>query len=74
MPKIQRQMNHKRCRLVWVMVHRVKSMGKRNDLYLLNGLIEFDEGHFTIEPALRQKDSVKRWKGFRLRKDIAVMA
>ncbi len=49
-------------------------MGKRNDLYLLNGLIEFDEGHFTVEPALRQKDSVKRWKGYRLRKDIAVMA
>ena len=57
-----------------MMVHKVKSMDKRNDLYLLNDLIEFDEEHFAFETALRQKDSVKRWKGCRLRKDIAVMA
>ncbi len=49
-------------------------MGNSDDLYLLNDLIEFDEEHFAAETALRQKDSVKRGKGCRLRKDIAVMA
>ena len=49
-------------------------MGKRYNLYFLNDLFEFDEGHFTVETSPKQKHSFKRGKGYRLRKDIAVMA
>jgi hypothetical protein len=43
-------MKNKRYEPVWAMVHKLRSvMGKREDLYKLNDIIDFDEGHFEVE-------------------------
>ena len=48
--EIQRQLGLKRYEPVWAMVHILRSaMGKRDDRYTLEGMIEMDEGYFTIE-------------------------
>lgn len=48
--EIQRQLGLKRYEPVWAMVHKLRSaMGKRDDRYTLEGMIEMDEGYFTIE-------------------------
>ena len=48
--EIQKQLGLKRYEPVWAMVHKLrKAMGKRDDRYTLEGMIEMDEGYFTIE-------------------------
>lgn len=48
--EIQRQLGLKRYEPVWAMVHKLrKAMGQRDDRYTLEGMIEMDEGYFTIE-------------------------
>ncbi len=48
--EIQRQLGLKRYEPVWAMVHKLrKAMGSRDDRYTLEGMIEMDEGYFTIE-------------------------
>ncbi len=48
--EIQRQLGLKRYEPVWAMVHKLrKATGKRENRYTLEGIIEMDEGYFTIE-------------------------
>lgn len=48
--EIQRQLGLKRYEPVWAMIHKLrKAMGNRDDRYTLEGMIEMDEGYFTIE-------------------------
>ena len=72
--EIQRQMGHKRYQPVWYMVHKLRAaMGKRNDLYTLEDIVEFDKGHFEVDSeGLMQP--LKRGKGSQRQKDVAVMA
>ena len=73
--EIQRQMKHKRYEPVWAMVHKLRSvMGKREDLYKLTDIIEFDEGHFEVETSKEKRENLKRGKGSQRQKDVAVMA
>ncbi|MBA3682418.1 MAG: IS1595 family transposase [Bacteroidetes bacterium] len=73
--EIQRQMKHKRYEPVWAMVHKLrKAMGKREDLYKLNDIVEFDEGHFEVETSKEKRSNLKRGKGSQRQKDVAVMA
>ena len=73
--EIQRQMGHKRYEPVWAMLHKLRdSMGKRDDLYNLTDIIEFDEGHFETEVSSSQKQNLKRGKGSQRQKNVAVMA
>jgi hypothetical protein len=45
--ELQRQIGHKRYMTIWSVMHRLrKVMGKRDDLYQLSDMIEFDEGYF----------------------------
>ena len=73
--EIQRQMKHKRYEPVWAMVHKLrKSMGQREDLYKLNDIVEFDEGHFEVETSKEKRTNLKRGKGSQRQRDVAVMA
>jgi hypothetical protein len=48
--EIQRQFGLKRYEPFWSMVYKLrKTMGNRDDRYPLQGMIEIDEGYFTIE-------------------------
>jgi hypothetical protein len=49
-------------------------MGKRDDLYPLTGMIEFDEGFFEIAPPEKDRNNLKRGKGSQRQEDVGVMA
>jgi hypothetical protein len=47
--EIQRQLGLKRYEPVWDMIHKLRqAKGERHDRYTLNGVIEMDEGYFTV--------------------------
>jgi len=47
--EIQRQLGLKRYEPVWQMTHKIrKAMGNRDARYTLEGMIEMDEGYFTV--------------------------
>lgn len=71
--ELQRQLNHKRYQSIWRMMHVIRqSMGKRDALYKLEGMIEFDEGH--IKKATPKATKLKRGKGSQGRLNVAVAA
>jgi len=71
--ELQRQLNHSRYESIWSMMHRIRdAMGKRDGLYQLEGMIEFDEGHF--EKATSKTTKLKRGKGSQKQVNVAVMA
>lgn len=37
-------------------------MGKRDDLYNLEDMVEFDEGYFSVETSEKDKANLKRGK------------
>ena len=53
--ELQRQLGYTRYNTVWFLMHRIRSaMGKRNNLYGLEGMVEFDEGYF--EKATKEEE------------------
>jgi len=73
--EIQRHLGLKRYEPVWAMVHKLrKAMGKRDDRYTLEGMIEMDEGYFTVEATEMEQDKGKRGRGAAGKKNVAVMA
>jgi hypothetical protein len=73
--EIQKQLGLKRYEPVWAMVHKLrKAMGKRDDRYTLEGMIEMDEGYFTIESSEIEKQEAKRGRGAAGKKNVAIMA
>lgn len=73
--EIQRQVGHKRYETIWNIVHKLRTvMGKREGLYKLQDIIEFDEGHFEVETSKKVKGKLKRGKGSQRQKQVAVMA
>jgi hypothetical protein len=73
--ELQRQLNHKRYGTIWSMMHRIRSaMGKRDNLYKLEGMVEFDEGYFSTETSERDKRNLKRGRGSQKQTNVAVMA
>lgn len=73
--EIQRQLGHKRYQPIWHMVHKLRlSMGKRDNLYQLNGEIELDEGFFSTEIEVSEKDkALKRGRGSQRKTKVLVM-
>ena len=68
-------MGLKRYEPVWAMVHKIrKEMGSRDARYTLEGMIEFDEGYFTIESSEIEKDKGIRGRGAVGKQNVAVMA
>jgi len=74
--EIQRQLGHKRYAPIWHMVHKLrKTMGTRDEEYVLAGRIELDEGYFSTEIPAEEKDKpLKRGRGSQKKSKVIVMA
>lgn len=73
--EIQRQLGMKRYEPVWAMVHKLrKAMGNRDDRYTLEGMIEMDEGYFTIEASEHKHKTQKAGRGSKTKANVMVMA
>lgn len=73
--EIQKQLAMKRYEPVWAMVHKLrKAMGNRDARYTLEGMIEMDEGYFTIESSELEKSRGKRGRGAAGKSLVSVMA
>jgi hypothetical protein len=73
--EIQRQLGLKRYEPVWAMVHKLrKAMGNRDDRYTLEGMIEMDEGYFTIEASEQEHNTQKAGRGSKTKSNVMVMA
>jgi len=65
----------KRYEPVWAMVHKLrKAMGNRDDRYTLEGMIEMDEGYFTVESSEFEKNKGIRGRGAAGKQNVAIMA
>lgn len=73
--ELQRQLGHKRYEPIWKMLHKLReAMGKRDEKYTLSGQIELDEGFFSTEIPLDQKDKpLKRGRGSQKKTKVLVM-
>lgn len=73
--EMQRQLGLKRYEPVWAMVHKLrKAMGDRDASYTLEGMIEMDEGYFTVESSEIEQKKGKRGRGAAGKQNVAVMA
>ena len=73
--EIQRHLGLKRYEPVWAMVHKIrKAMGNRDARYTLEGMIEMDEGYFTVASTEIEQSKGKRGRGAAGKKNVAVMA
>lgn len=73
--EIQKQLGLKRYEPVWAMVHKLrKAMGKREERYTLEGMIEMDEAYFTVESSEIDKRKGIRGKGAKGKSNVAIMA
>jgi len=73
--EIQKQLGLKRYEPVWAMVHKLrKVMGNRDARYTLEGMIEMDEGYFTVESSEIEKTQGGRGRGAAGKSNVAVMA
>jgi len=73
--EIQKQLGLKRYEPVWAMVHKLrKAMGNRDDRYTLEGMIEMDEGYFTVESSEFEKNKGIRGRGAAGKQNVAIMA
>ncbi|MBN4066140.1 IS1595 family transposase [Candidatus Amoebophilus asiaticus] len=71
--ELQRQLEHKRYESIWHMMHKIReAMGKRDAMYNLEGMVEFDEAYF--EKSTPEGTKLKRGKGSQKQQNVAVMA
>ena len=73
--ELQRQLGHKRYEPVWYMLHKLRGiMGKRDEAYMLSGVIELDEGFFSTTTQAEEKDKpLKRGRGSQRKSKVLVM-
>mgnify|MGYP004703836239 CR=1 FL=1 len=73
--ELQKQLGHTRYMTIWSIMHRLRNvMGKRDDMYKLQDMIEFDEGYFEKAVSKQTKSSLKRGRGSQRQTNVAVMA
>jgi hypothetical protein len=73
--EMQRHLGLKRYEPVWAMVHKLrKAMGNRDARYTLEGMIEMDEGYFTVESTEIEQSKGKRGKGAAGKQNVMVSA
>jgi hypothetical protein len=74
--ELQRQLGHKRYEPIWTLLHKLRVvMGKRDEQYHLEGMLELDEGFFTTETEESEKDKpLKRGRGSQRKTKVLVMA
>jgi hypothetical protein len=57
------------------MVHKFhKAMGNRDDRYTLEGMMEMDEGYFTLEASKLAHQTQKAGLGSKIKSNVMVMA
>lgn len=73
--ELQRQLSHKYYEPIWYMMHKLrKSMGQRDSIYSLEGMLEFDEAYFETETSLKDRQNLKRGKGSQKQSNVAIIA
>lgn len=73
--EMQRQVGHQRYETIWNIMHRLRAvMGKRDELYILDGMVEFDEGCFKSIPEKKSNQALKRGRGSTQQINVVVMA
>lgn len=73
--EIQRQLGLKRYEPVWAMTHKIRdAMGQRDDRYTLEGMIEADEGYFTVDASKLERSKQKRGRGSKTKSNVMIMA
>jgi hypothetical protein len=73
--EIQRQLGLKRYEPVWAMIHKLRrAMGNRDTRYTLEGMVEMDEGYFTVESSQVEQAKGVRGRGAAGKRNVAVMA
>jgi hypothetical protein len=73
--EIQRQLNLKRYEPVWQMTHKLRrAMGKRDARYTLEGMIEMDEGYFTVASSEVEQEKGIRGRGAAGKANTLIMA
>ena len=73
--EIQKQLGLKRYEPVWTMVHKLRrAMGNSDAKYTLEGMIEFDEGYFTVESSEVEKSKGKTGRGAAGKQNVAISA
>ena len=73
--EMQKQLGLKRYEPVWAMMHKLrKAMGRRDETYTLEGMIEMDEGYFTVESTEFEQEKGIRGRGAVGKQNVAVMA
>ena len=73
--EIQKQLGLKRYEPVWAMVNKLRTaMGNRDDRYTLEGMIEMDEGYFTVASSEVEQEKGIRGRGAVGKQNVAVMA
>jgi len=73
--EMQRQLGLKRYEPVWAMVHKLrKAMGNRDARYTLEGMIEMDEGYFTVSSSEIEQSKGKRGRGAAGKQNVMVSA
>ncbi len=59
----------------WAIVHKLrKVMGNRDDRYTLKGMIEIDEGYFTVVLSENKHTTQKTGRGSKAKTNVMVMA
>lgn len=72
--EMQRQLDHDYYEPIWLMMHKLReAMGQRDDLYKLEGMIEFDEAYVSVATPEEQQ-GLKRGRGSQKKSGVAVMA
>ena len=72
--EMQGQLDLKRYEPVWAMVHKLrKAMGNRDVRNTLEGMVEMDEGYFTVESSKIEQDKGKRAREAAGKRNVAVM-
>jgi hypothetical protein len=73
--EIQFQLGLKCHEPFWTMAHKLrKVMGNRDDRYTLKGMIEIDEGYFTVDPSEYQHKTQKAGRDCKTKSSGMVMA
>jgi len=73
--EMQRQLGHKRYETIWLLMHKVReAMGNRDNLYLLDGMVEMDEGFIAATEDKRTIKKLKAGKGSHKVTNTAVLA
>ena len=71
--EIQRQLGKNRYEPIWKAMHKIRvAMGQRDDRYLLNDMVEFDDAFF--ETSDQDKNPTKRGRGSKSKMKVAVAA